>query len=128
MLRTIQQTLDLQALCHGPVGPLHLALSHLHTPYQLKRVCYLSTQVTECRSLCSERAPLDLHASLLLAVEEEETTKIILGSEKGWILWTCRVFVGTETLLKVVTCRFIVMGLCRGRKDEGQAVGDLSTL
>ncbi len=32
---------------------------------------------------------------LLLAIEEEETTEIILGSEKGWILWTCRVFVCT---------------------------------
>lgn len=33
--------------------------------------------------------------NLLLAIEEEETTEIILGSEKCWIMWTCRVFVGT---------------------------------
>lgn len=27
--------------------------------------------------------------NLLLAAEEEETTEIVLGSEKGWIVWTC---------------------------------------
>lgn len=51
-------------LGHGPVGLLHPALSHLHTSYELKGVCYLSTQVTKCRSLDCKISSLDLHTSL----------------------------------------------------------------
>lgn len=51
-------------LGHGHVGLLHPALSHLHTSYELKGVCYLSTQVTKCRSLDCKISSLDLHTSL----------------------------------------------------------------
>lgn len=51
-------------LGHGPVGLLHPALSHLHASYELKGVCYLSTQVPKCRSLDCKISSLDLYTSL----------------------------------------------------------------
>lgn len=52
-------------LCHGSVGLVHLALSHLHTSNQLKSVGYLNAQVTKGSSFKIKRGSLDLHAFLL---------------------------------------------------------------
>lgn len=86
-------------LCHGPVGLLHPALRHLQTSYELKGVCYLSTQVTKYRSLCCKRSSLDLHTSLqwepllLSRWNKSPDNDKLWGCFHGATLWTIHLWI-----------------------------------